>query len=268
MGLNLGPIPIRLLLAVTFIWAGAGKFFAQDEYVGERAYALYEMGVIPGPAGTVTDPAPEEPADEGGDEGAGEADPAGGTGGQIGLAYSGTVRLVAQDEAATTYTVADFDEPIEKMRVLGVAVQLYQGAHPGFEEGTSTPRRVIVPQWAAGSKTPVYLAYAVGVTELIGGALVLVGLLTRLSALGLVGTMAGAMWLTIFGPAMQSGNALLGFLPNQSVFPIEDWSVPLWLFALIAASASLVLTGAGSLSLHGFLFGSRAEDDEDDYEEE
>ena len=269
MGLNLGPIPIRLLLAVTFIWAGAGKFFALDEYVGDQAYALYEMGVIAGPAGTVPDPPPEEPTVEGGEEDAGEADPVEGAGGggQVGFAGTGAIRLVAQGETAAKYTVADFDEPLEMRRVYGVAVVIYQGAHPGYEEGTSTPKGSFVPAWAASGKTPVLLAWAVGLTELIGGVLVFAGLLTRLSALGLCGVMAGAMWLTVCGPAMQTGDTFLWILPDYGAFS-DKWVNPMWLLALLGASGSLFFTGAGSLSLHAFLFGSRAEDDEDDYDEE
>jgi uncharacterized membrane protein YphA (DoxX/SURF4 family) len=273
LGLNVGPIPIRLVLAVTFIWAGAGKFFAQDAYVGDAAFALYEMGVIAGPAGTEPTPDPVPPPSE--DEGTNPAE-GGEEGGRVGLVEPGpatlanfervgSMRLVGQDE--TRYTAADFDEPIEMMRLYSVAVMVYEGANPGYEEGTSTPKRVIVPGWAANGKRPVVLAWAAGLTELVGGVLVLVGLLTRLSAVGLVGVMGTAAWLTVFGPAMQDVGATLGFLPTYDMFSY-DWMNPLWLLALAGASASLVFTGAGSVSVHAFLFGSRAEADEDDYDDE
>ncbi len=292
LGLNLGPIPIRLILAITFIWAGAGKFFAQDEYVGDRALALYEMGVIAGPAGTDPTPDPSPDPDLGEGEGTTPAD--GGEnsegGGRVGLSEPGTVPTLASAHARdsvagpvvgvgpvvglvswvqneTTYTAADFDEPIEMMRLYDIAVKLYKGANPGYEEGTSTPKRAIVPGWAATGKRPVVLAWTAGFTELIGGALVLVGLLTRLSAAGLLGVMCVAAWLTVFGPAIQAPGATLGFLPAHDLFSF-NWASPLWLLALAGASASLVFTGAGSVSLHAFLFGSPPEADEDDYEEE
>lgn len=282
MGLNLGPIPIRVALALTFIWAGAGKFFAQDEFTGEAALALYEMGVIAGPAGTDPAPAPDAAGGEDGSGDAGESadpPPTGNPGGEVGLADGGAVELTSfvsggansmqpnpQNETGSSYTAADFAEPIKKMRLYGVAVTLYQGANPGYEEGTSTPRSSFVPQWAAGGKTPVWLAWAVSITELVGGVLILVGLLTRLSALGLFCTMCGAMWLTVCGPAMQGGGAFLGFLPAYGAFSY-DWGDPLWLAALMGASGSLVFIGAGPVSLHNLLFASRNEDDDEDLED-
>ena len=51
VGLNVGPIPIRLVLALTFLWAGVGKFAATFPVSGEDALVLYEMGAMSAPGG-------------------------------------------------------------------------------------------------------------------------------------------------------------------------------------------------------------------------
>ena len=39
------PIPLRLLLAITFIWAGLGKFMHQVPVQGEKAALLLDEGI-------------------------------------------------------------------------------------------------------------------------------------------------------------------------------------------------------------------------------
>ena len=261
LGLNLGPIPIRLVLALTFLWAGIGKFATTFPVAGEDALMLYEMGAISAPGGAA-EAAPEEaPAPEP------SAEPdIGGEGGRVGLSGGGAVRLVSQDESAATYTAADFADPIEMWNVYGLALMLRRGASPGFEKGSSEPIRPIVPGWAGQGSRPKYIAFTVAITEIVAGFLVLVGLLTRISALGLACVMGGAIWLSDIGPAIQAGTARLGFLPGHDAFS-SAWSEPLWHLALFAAAVSLLFTGAGSASVHAFLFRGRAGDDDADDED-
>ena len=261
LGLIVGPIPIRLVLALTFLWAGIGKFATTIPVAGEDALVLFEMGAISAPGGAA-EAAPEEaPAPEPSPE-----PTIGGDGNRVGLIGGGTVLLVSQDESAASYTAADFAEPVEKWKVYDVALRLRKGASPGFEEGTSKPRRPIVPGWAVQGSWPIYIAFTVAITEIVAGFLVLVGLLTRVSAFGLACVMGGALWLTDIGPAIQDGTARLGFLPGHGAFS-DLWEEPLWHVALFAAAVSLVFTGAGTASMHAFLFRGRAGDDDADDED-
>ena len=91
-----------------------------------------------------------------------------------------------------------------------------------------------------GLPVPHAQAVLVGTTELVGGALVLVGLLTRLASLPLLATMVVAI-LTAKRAELGSANDLFGFV---------EWTY-LVLFALLA------LGGPGRFSLDHFLFGPR-----------
>ena len=78
-------------------------------------------------------------------------------------------------------------------------------------------------------------AFAVAVVEFIGGAALLIGLLTRYAALLLAGIMAVAMI------AVHMPNGF--FLPNGIEFA----------FALFAANLALLVGGPGELALDGWL---------------
>ncbi len=251
---SLAPLLLRLALGVTFLWAGMGKLFAEFEVSGARAARLANWGAlerapstppevtpptvvppggVPAPSGTTPDarPVPREPLPP--------AEPG-----------SGRIRPVF---ASTDYTAADFPSPVRTRRVNGIALMLHQAANPPPREDGSTPM-ALWPAFAAGGRMPVYLAWAVAITELAGGGMLLLGLLTRLAALGIGGTMLGAMWLTEIGPAMQSGKAVLGVLPSRpdlySVALAPDGYVTLlWQFALLACALAIVLLGSGALSL-------------------
>ena len=80
-----------------------------------------------------------------------------------------------------------------------------------------------------GLPSPGAFAYAIGVLELALGLLLVIGLLTRLAALGLAGDMVGAIAAT--GP-VEGGAINLGLAP-----------------ALLLAMLFLVWTGAGGFAL-------------------
>jgi uncharacterized membrane protein YphA (DoxX/SURF4 family) len=84
---------------------------------------------------------------------------------------------------------------------------------------------------------------------LIGGLFVLVGLLTRVSALMLAATMIGAIWLTEVGPAIQAGKVVLGFIPDRDFFTIDVWKTLLWQLSLLMSAGALAMLGCGSLGL-------------------
>ncbi len=93
------------------------------------------------------------------------------------------------------------------------------------------------------------------ITEFFGGILLAIGLLTRPAAFALAYTMGVAMWLTVIGPAVQSGNTVAGFLPAYDAFDVNAWRTPLWQFALLGASLALLFAGSGTLAFDRAIFG-------------
>ena len=85
------------------------------------------------------------------------------------------------------------------------------------------------------------LGPAVALLEFVGGLALIAGLMTRPIAAGLAATMLGALVMVHLPAGF--------FLPNGYEFVL----------ALFGAAATLLLTGAGRLSLDGRLFGRRAE---------
>lgn len=293
LAIHVAPIPLRLILAITFVWAGLGKVTQEMEVSGESAAILANMGVItPAPAAPRTSPssvpevipdlAPAAPSEE-----VPSSKTSRGTDAATEVAGSFTPPVLMALSAQPTepppsvpaavpasstadplppspgilvppppsYTAADFPEPVKVRMVNGLALMLHKSAFPPASGGQ--PSMELWPPDLAQGKWPVGLAWAVALTELIGGIFVFVGFLTRLSALGLVGVMLGAVWLTAVGPAIQSGNAQFGFLPNYPTFDIAAWKTVMWQLSLVGAALSLALLGSGALALDRLLFGDR-----------
>jgi putative oxidoreductase len=85
-----------------------------------------------------------------------------------------------------------------------------------------------------GLPAPEVFTYAIGTVELVGGALLVLGLATRLVALGLAGNMVGAI---ATGGRVDGGFVNLGLAP-----------------ALLATMVFLVWAGAGRFALDGVLW--------------
>ena len=280
VGLNVPPLFLRLALGVIFLWAGLGKVSQTIEVSGESAATLANMGVlgpVPAAPSATTKPEPTKPAEATPPETKPaepkapeakpptppepkpETKPGGGTAGRT--VGSARIVLVHQQPAPRTFTGADFPAPVPVRSLYMLSLMLKNAAHPGPESGGTMslwPARLGDGSW------PVYLAWAVAITELAGGLCVLLGLLTRLAALGLAGVMIGAMWLTEIGPAIQRGHAVLGFLPDYAAFDGMKWQPLMMQFALCAAALALAFCGPGRLSLDtALLSGGSREDDED-----
>ena len=144
----------------------------------------------------------------------------------------------------------------------GIALQIDKAARPDAGADGTTPRP-FWPQWAGEGTWPVVLAWAAAATELLAAVLLVFGFLTRLAGLALAGTMVVAAWLTQIGPALQSGDTVLGFLPSYPAFGME-WTTPLFQLTLFCAGLGLFFAGGGALSLDRL--GRRQ--DEDDAEDD
>ncbi|MFO0861111.1 MAG: DoxX family protein [Phycisphaerales bacterium] len=240
MAVSFAPIFLRVALSVTFIWAGLAKMMADIPVSGESAAVLANMGVDGLQRSAQSSPAPAAPAPSSPKppkkDGA-WADPA-----------QPLIRHAAMQNSAGTFTAADFPNPVRVASLYGIALALHDAAQLNDREGKAH-RFPLVPPMIATGKWPVWLAWAASLTELLAGLLVLFGLFTRLAAFSLACVMMVAMWLTQIGPAMQSGNATLGFLPAHAAFDMMAWQTLLWQLALACAAWNLVFAGPGGLSM-------------------
>ena len=116
-------------------------------------------------------------------------------------------------------TAADFPEAVQIRPMWMIALMIHKAAHPPPDPATGKPQMAIWPPLIGEGLWPKMLAVAVFAAELGGGVLVLLGLFTRFGAFATASVMLGAMWLTQFGPAIQSGNTRLGFLPAHDLLP-------------------------------------------------
>lgn len=224
---NVSPIFLRLLLAVVFMWAGLGKVLERDvEVTPTNAQRLVDWGAVA--QAEVEHLLPQQGADA--------TDPT-----------APRVHLAMQT------TDAD-PQPVKVLRLYGLALGVHNSSYPTTRpDGTQAMQ--LLPDFAGQGKTPVYLAWACALTEIFAGGFMLLGFLTRISALAIFGVMCVASWMTVFGPAVQSGRAKLGFLPpDYPTFGME------WQNLIVQASMALValavlFSGAGAASLDRLLFG-------------
>lgn len=283
LGMTIAPLMLRLVLGVTFLWAGAGKLVDKMPVEGERAARLANLGVNLRVAGSTPRPdpeavpeaLPEAPVEPEGDDApppepeTSDAEPAEGDAGDpqeqppLGTAPVGDVAWTLAMQPAE-HTAGDFPSPVEVRKLYGLALLIDSAAHPGLDE-QSQQKMALWPIAFGVRPWPVYFAWAAAISEVACGALLLLGLISRLAALGTAGVMVVAMWLTQIGPAIQGGDPLLGFLPN----PANPWDPAafkdlLWQFSLLGASIAMVFSGSGALSLDRVIFGPA--DDGDDGE--
>lgn len=281
-GQSIAPIFLRLALGATFLWAGFGKLLETMPVKGERAAILANLGAIPLPA-TATSPGtpvlpppppqviPVEPTENGDpstdqptepDE-AVVTEPGSGTSKPVVVKPNPATDQSVANPAPTVRvaTAADFPDEIRVRRVFGLALLIHGATNPGTTESGTTK----VALWPAKLGTghwPVVFAWAAAITEIVAGLFVLVGLLTRMSALSLAFCMVVAIWLTEVGPALQSGDTFLGFLPNYKAFGSDAAGNPLfarlfWQFSLLCIGLALTFSGPGWLSFDRALFPPR-----------
>jgi putative oxidoreductase len=87
---------------------------------------------------------------------------------------------------------------------------------------------------------PGYFVYIAGAVEFFGGAVLILGLFTRLAALLLSGEMAIALWRVHF--------------PQGPITLVKNYEFPL---VLAAAAFTLATVGAGLISIDHAIFGGR-----------
>lgn len=250
IALNTTPLLLRLLLGGFFLWLGLGKLLDNNCIVStDRAAALANMGVLT-PLPTTPPPPPTQPP-----------------------THQTAPAPVPPAHTRGTYTADDFPGPLRVQRVYILAADIYQAAHPIAEApaptgatGATGPTGATAPTGAAPkpilSSTlaqgawPVYFAWGVAVIELVGGACILLGLLTRMWAVGVALVEVGAIWLHHIGPAIQSGHATLGFLPDFPPYDPAPWRPLIMHLALFLSALALAFCGPGRASLDRTVFSS------------
>jgi len=291
---SIAPLFLRAALAVTFLWAGFGKILETFPVKGQDAATLanwHVLSVAPPPAApprpTQAPSAPPEPPAKKSalvDHGGGPSPSALGvmllvqnSPKPLPAAPSTTLPAPTIPAAAITppttttalsvvatevfRTAADFPDEIRVSRVYKIALLVEEAANPGVSIDGAL-KMPIWPDQLAQARAPVYFAWAATVTELVAGLFILVGLLTRFSAISLAFTMLVAIWLTEIGPAIQAGDAFLGFLPSHAAYAADAAGKPLyatllWQVSLLCSAIALALTGPGSLSFDRALFPPR-----------
>ncbi len=293
-GLTMAPLFLRIMLAAVFLFAGLTKVTQTMDLPPDQAAYLANLGVIDAPATPAPKLKPDPklaplpdpdaspvtpPATPATTPPTGESPASTPTGGLPPMAR--VLTLAMQPESTTpepaptsattptpdlspatstptaperVYTAADFPNGAKVKPGLMIAMMIDGAAHPAPNADGTTP----MPLWPdrlAQKPWPLALAWAATLTEIIAAALLVIGLFTRFSALGLASTMAVAMWLTQIGPAIQSGNTVLGFLPNYALMS-PDWQTLFLQFSLFAAAMALACMGAGAASLDAAIFGS------------
>ncbi|HZW06141.1 MAG TPA: DoxX family protein [Phycisphaerales bacterium] len=146
------------------------------------------------------------------------------------------------------YTAADFPEPAKARRAYSLSVLMVKAAYPQPTVGVQHPK-AYWPAMFATSPWVVWLAFGAAVTELFAGVLLLVGFLTRLSALMICTVMLTAMWLTQIGPALSTGQTSFGILPDKTWWDPQLWTPFFWQLLIIASGVALAFSGAGALSV-------------------
>ncbi|MBX3355305.1 MAG: DoxX family protein [Phycisphaeraceae bacterium] len=106
--------------------------------------------------------------------------------------------------------------------------------------------RIALMAHNAGLPAPRISGYLVGIGELLGGAALLIGIFSRLAALGIVFIMAGAIYLT----------SLAAILAHPFIFgmPLDAYKTFFLQVGLLTLSLGIVLTGPGGLSVDHLVF--------------
>lgn len=307
LALHVAPVILRVALGVVFLWAGSSKLLHSDPVSGARAARFANMGVLslpPGassvqpvvpesgpepetaqppvpvpPPGPTPEPAPKpegdpkpatprpsfDPQAPGARPGAVDPVPPALAALSPKVPAGGSAQAGGASAPAQVHEASDFPNPLPVRRLYGLAMMLQQSSQPN-EHG-----RVLWLPALATDAWAIRLAWMVSLTEFVAGIFLLIGLLTRVSALGLFFTMLTAIWLTQIGPSLGNPGAMWGLLPDPAMSEPTGWNslgsgwlMLLWQVMLGAVALSLSMMGPGRASIDALIFrrGSGPSDDD------
>jgi uncharacterized membrane protein YphA (DoxX/SURF4 family) len=246
-GIAIVPTLSRIVLAAVFITAGWLKF--QDgPFTAEQAAKLDSLGVKASPAVTPVALLEDVSFKLASYQTQPDAEPAAPTQDQPPATSDDEVQESAADPSSPTSTPpsppsnqADAPPPATLPATLPAERYTARGLH-------QITLMLHERNWPA----PIALAWLATLTELLGGALLAVGLFSRLWGLGLAIAMGVALYLTSLPELQDIGFKLFQMKPKEfSTFGLQS--------ALFVLAFGIFLTGAGPLSLDRFLFGGRTE---------
>ncbi len=280
-GTSIAPIFLRIVVGVTFLWAGLGKLEGEMRVSGEPAAILANMGlhIAKKNAQPITAEASGSPASApaGGSELGKPApvdqfgppvpppEPPPASAPQPVLPDAQTTESPKAEpppatatpptdpKVARTYSAGEFPKEFAVKRVYGLALILHRASYPA-PRADATLATKLWPQRFGRGAWPLFFAWSVAITEVVGGVCVLTGLLTRLSASGLACVMLAAIWLTEVGPAVQAGTTVLGFIPDRDWLAVDQWKTLFWQFSLVMSALALAFMGSGALGFDRKLF--------------
>ncbi|MCH8822375.1 MAG: DoxX family protein [Planctomycetes bacterium] len=240
-GTSIIPTLSRIVLCAAFLPAGYYMLFGEEvEFSGIRADRLIELGVIDAPA-------------------------------QARISTKPSIILTSWQEAEEDPVATqppDTEEPsaTEEDVDIDEAAEASSDTETPSTTGTFKARPVhnlTLRLDDAGLPAPNWLAILAAWTELVGGALILVGFLSRLWGLALTIAMGAAFYL-ITWPNLTSGG-FFSVLFGGDTDLLHTMFRQLGLFVL---AFGVFMTGAGPLSLDRALFKKSSQDDEIENEEE
>jgi len=305
VALTLPTLFLRIILGITFLWAGTGKLVGTYTITGNDAARLANIGIIPTAPSDPTaipqlDSTPESTTDAPDQESFEPSVPptedlqepiTEPTTAPATENATETIEQMIEDAkenlpetlpdlptppaeklqtdqqhdqqydfhsiqyAGTTYAATDFPNDMEVKQVYSIALMILKASDPGLTQD-STPIDPIMPAIFASNPWPKALAWAVAITEIAAGVFLLLGFLTRLSALSVFCVMLVALWVTQFGPAIiQSNDALLGFIPRMdNPWASASYAGLLWQLALTAMAGSVFFMGSGAIGIDRLIF--------------
>lgn len=271
------PLLLRAALGVTFLWFGLPKFDTVT-FEGESAATLVQLGIgqatvaggrkpaaaeSPENASTSDEQAaPKENAQE-------QGEPAEPTGAENPADEPREAGGAPQGEEQAA-PPAPAEQPAEPPAEQPAATDSGRENPTGGADVAQTVRarqveHLTIMLHAAGHPYPQAFAWIAMATEIIGGALLLIGLFSRVWGLGLAVAMAYAFALTSMpvieakmDPAMT--NRVLAFFSAFRAIEPQQQMGAFWQMVLFVAAWCIFIGGPGALSLDRLIFRGSAEE--------
>ena len=236
------PTLSRIVLALAFVTTGYNKVMTQTAFTAPQARVLQNLGVEVTPSGVAAanplvvhaaylqdekgaEPPEQDTGEDADAEGGGDAKP-------------------AEEPPAGPGEGAEVVVPADEMKT--------PSAPPADDGATFTARslhQITLKCQAQGWPSPTSLAWAAALTELIGGALLLLGFLSRLWGLALAGTMCVAFYLE---------SMIVGHVHTMSPFiyapEIARFNTTFAQLGLCVLAFGVMCTGPGPVSVDRLLF--------------